>query len=197
MVGSDIEDFRSRWTSELLTAGVRSLHGKEESPFGNVTDRIRDLRGLLITQPVKSIQIDDADLTGCAVQGFGQFGYCHFARCSFCEAMLTTNLGDNFQDCDFTNANLSGGVIRGRFTDCDFTATNLSSTMGTEIKFVRCKFVKTNFRKATLTHCSFEECLFLENKCRNGSLAYSKFLRSPIDPATLGNTLMEKVVVAE
>lgn len=109
------EELRFRWTPELSSLGLRSLQGNGNEPYPNLADGSRDLRGLTISQFIKNVTVSDANLSHSATKGFGQFGMCHVLRCSFREAMLTTNIGNNFQDCDFSIAQLRGVVPRGRF----------------------------------------------------------------------------------
>lgn len=193
MTKSEIEFLRERWDAKLSEAGMRFLLGKGTSVFPDLDSGRKDLRGIAIKEFLKYISIHDVDFSGSLIVGFGQFGMCSVERCVFRDSILDTNVGLSFQACDFGGAIFLGGVLRGKFTDCDFTLANLTSVGGTEVKFIRCAFVKTNFRKAHLIHCSFEDCRFENCKFGTGSLGGSKFVRSPIDPETLGNTLMENV----
>ena len=195
MTKSESKALRTRWSSVLLGAGIQSLTGKGLPPFGNLKDGRCDLRGLVISQFVKNATIRDVDLSHSVTEGFGQFGMCHVIRSCFREAKITSNLGYDFQECSFVDAKLSGVVLREKFVNCDFTSTNLSAGLGNQVQFVRCKFIKTNFKKTTLTHCVFEECEFAECDYGSGSLSFSKFINSPIESDSLGNTLMEKVVI--
>jgi len=191
------EELCSRWTPEISDLGLRSLQGSGDDPYPQLADGRHDLRGLTISQFVKNVKVSDADLSYCSTDGFGQFGMCHVLRCSFYEAKLTTNIGSDFQMCDFSVAHLRGVVLRGKFVECDFSSADLSSAMGNQVTFVGCTFIKTNFRKATLAHCLFDDCTFAACKFGSGSLASSRFVRSPMASIELGNTLMEKVIFSE
>jgi uncharacterized protein YjbI with pentapeptide repeats len=197
MTTQELEILRNRWTPELSSVGIRSLMGKSEPPFPNLLNGLRDLRGLTISSFMKGISIAETDLSGCVTKGFGQFGMCRVLKCSFLDAEITTNLGNDFETCDFTAATLTSVVLRGQFVDCNFTAANFSSAKGDQVKFKGCNFAKSNFRKATLTHCLFETCEFAQAKFGSGSLASSKFVNSPFDLADLANTLLENTIVSK
>ena len=189
-----LESVRNRWTAESSNAGMRMLCGQGSPPFPTLDSGLDDLRGLTITQFIKNVKIRQFDLSGARTEGFGQFGLCSVSLCSFEGSALTTNIGSVFEECDFTSATLSGAVLRGRFSACNFTSAKMTSVMGDQVQFVGCMFTNTNFRKALLTDCLFEDCHFGGCKFGSGSFSFSKFCRSAIDPDTLGNTLMEKVV---
>lgn len=197
MEASELKQLKIRWDSQMTPIGQAALLGRGASPFPKMVDGYIDLRGLVITEVIKSVAIRSVDLSGASLEGFGQFGRCSVEASRFCYATLPTNLGGSFKSCDFSSAKLTGAVLRGVFEDCDFTSANLSSVRGEQVRFVRCVFIKTNFSKAELTHCSFEDCRFETCKFRSGSLAFSKFIRSPIQEDALENTLMEKVVFSQ
>ncbi|PQO46695.1 pentapeptide repeat-containing protein [Blastopirellula marina] len=193
---SQLGALQNRWTPHDSEAAIHWLLGKGAAPFTRLADGREDLRGLTITQFIKNVSLKNIDFSGAATVGFGQFGMCMIAGCRFSNATLTTNLGHRFQDCDFTAAKMSGAVMRGEFADCNFSSANLTGVRGGQVQFVRCVFSQANLRKATLTHCSFTECEFEGCKFGSGSLSYSKFVSSPIEPESLGNTLLEKVVTS-
>lgn len=194
MTGSEIEELRNRWDRDLLIVGVRALLGSGESPFPGLADGRRDLRGLTISEVVKNITISATDLSCSLTKGFGQFD-CRLSQCSFRKGQLTTNLGYEVRDSDFSGASLADAVLRGRFEGCNFTRADLTSVKGEQVSFVRCKFIKAKFRKAVLTHCQFDTCDFADSTCGCGSFAFSRFVHSPLDSVDLGNTLMEKTVI--
>lgn len=194
MKKSDFDLLRERWTEQNLNEGMRFLFGKGDAPFPKLDRGYEDLRGMPIREVLKRVTIADVDLSDAYVERFGQIGsYSTVKRCVFRRALLDTNVQNWISECDFTSAKMGGATLRGEFVDCDFTSANLTSVGGTEVKFVRCAFVKTNFRKAHLIHCSFEDCRFEDCKFGTGSLGGSRFVRSPIDPVTLGNTIMDHV----
>ncbi len=191
---SEREPLQNRWNGETSKLGMKYLLGKGKAPFPCLGSGREDLRGLVITEMITRADIRDVDLSGAAVEWAGQIGpYTKVRGGVFRYAVIDSNIGDYFSECDFTSTGMSGATIRGEFTDCDFSHTNLSSAGGTEVKFVRCRFTKTNFRKAHLIHCYFEGCQFDECKFGVGSLAGSRLVRSPIDPGMLSDTLMEHV----
>jgi len=196
MNATELNKIKMRWTTDNVGQGLAALMGKDYSPFPPLDDGFIDLRGLPITEIVKSITINTVDLSGAVFEKFGQFAMCNFERARFGFASLGTNIGGSFTLCDFRSAKLSGAVLRGAYLDCDFSMAKLTSAMGNQVRFVKCVFVKTDFTKATFIHCSFEDCRFEECKFRSGSFAFSKFTRSPISSEDLGNTLMEKVIFA-
>lgn len=195
MSRSELEQLKARWLAQQISEGQAALAGKYASPFPLMDDGFVDLRGLVITQIIKSAIINSVDLSGATLERFGQFGMCKFESVRFCFASLQTNLGKTFTSCDFTSANLSGAVLLGEFTGCDFSMANLRSAKGSEVRFQKCVFVKTNFSKALLLHCLFEDCRFEECKFGSGSLSFSTFIRTAI-PDDLGNTIMEKIKLA-
>ncbi len=195
MTASDLKakNVLNRWTPDSTILGNRSLMGSGGSPFPILANGYRDLRGLTISEIVKNITISDTDLSSCVTEGFGQFSMCRVHRCSFREAKFTTNLGSDFQECDFSSAKLTGAVLRGKFVNCCFDSTDLSSTLGNQVQFIGCKFIKSNLRKATLANSLFDGCVFSECRFGSGSLARSRFLHTPLESVEFGNTLMEKV----
>lgn len=197
MTVSDLkaENVLSRWTPDATTLGNRSLMGNGGSPFPVLANGYRDLRGLTISEIVKNITISDTDLSRCVTERFGQFSMCRVHRCSFHDASFTTNLGSEFQECDFTSAKLTGAVLRGKFVNCSFNSTDLSSVLGNQVQFIGCQFIKSNFRKATLANTLFDGCILSECRFGSGSLARSRFLHTPLESVDFGNTLMEKVIV--
>lgn len=188
------DDVLARWTPDATILGNRSLMGNGPSPFPLLADGYRDLRGLVISEIVKNITISDTDFGNCATHGFGQFNMCRVHRCRFRASELMTNLGSEFRECDFSDANLTGALLRGKFVNCCFNSTNLSSALGNQVQFVGCQFHKSNFRKAMLKNSLFEECTFSECRFGSGSLARSRFLETRLESIEFGNTLMEKVI---
>ncbi len=192
---SDLGTLKSRWTEPQTTTGQAAISCDSASPFPPMADGFSDLRGLVVTTILKYAKVSSVDLSGATFEKFGQFAMCDVEKVRFRSALMETNLGRSFRECDFSSAKLLRAILRGAFVDCDFSMANLSSAKGTEVRFVRCVFVKTNFNKAHLLHCTFEDCRFEECKFHNGSLAYSKFIRSPIPNEDLGNTILDKVIV--
>jgi uncharacterized protein YjbI with pentapeptide repeats len=193
MDASKIKEMRARWTIKNSVDGVSALTRKGASPFSQTEEGLIDLRGLRIVEMIKGVTVNKMDLSSILLEQFGQFSRCKAENVRLCSASLQTNIGDDFNFCDFTSSKMAGAILRGAFVDCDFSLVNMTSAMGSEVRFVRCVFFKTNFSKATLIHCLFEDCQFRECRFQSGSLSFSKFIRSPVRQESLGNTLMENV----
>lgn len=195
----NIENLCSRWSQEDLTKIQRLLlAGRiEEAGLAKVRgdgEDYLDLRGLILEQFVKGIQIDHIDFSFLSTAKAGQFGFSTLDCCLFVAADFHSNLGNRFIRCDFSRAKLQRSVLRGSFEQCIFVNANLSSVLANTCRFVECSFVQTNLKQANFYDCAFDRCDFTDCKFGGGSLAGSRFITSRPTESELGDTFLERVV---
>ncbi|MCJ8169590.1 pentapeptide repeat-containing protein [Atopomonas sediminilitoris] len=183
----------SRWDARLQAGSLRALLSGAscQSPFGLTNDSLCDFRGVRIEESLHKISISSVDFSD-ALMVAGQFA-AEVSDCWFKACRLEGNLGNQFVNCDFTQANLSNSILRGRFVNCVFSLANMTNVRGTGLFFERCVFEKTNLRKASFYDSRFVECRIVECKFGSGSLAGSRFEKCMIEGADFSKTVMQRV----
>ncbi len=180
----------SRWGTEQIAAvnkalanisGKQNLHKKDRSfpisPFGQTAAGLEDFRGVVLTESMQYLTVQNLDLSYAIFEPEGGIIYSTFANCRFDGVKLDGRfITKIFKNCSFHKAILKNAAFGERFEDCDFTGSNLSNTKGRDTAFIRCCFSDASFRGAHLMYCTFEECFFAGAKMNNGSIAGSKFL---------------------
>jgi len=199
----------SRWEPEQIAAvnkalasitGKQNLHKKDRafppSPFGQTASGLEDFRGVVLTEPMQYLTVQNLDLSYAIFEPSGGLIYSTFTNCRFDGVKLDGRfLTKIFERCSFHKAILKNAAFGERFEDCDFTGSNLSQTKGRDVSFIRCRFSDVSFRGAHLMYCQFEECLFAGAKMNDGSLAGSKFLGEAQHLPDWGTMITEHVKV--
>lgn len=201
----------SRWEPEQIAAvnkglaaitGKQNLHKKDRSfpssPFGKTDAGLDDFRGIVLTEAVQYLTVQNLDLSYAIFEPTGGLIYSTFTNCRFDGVKLDGRfITKIFKHCSFQKAILKNAAFGERFEDCDFTGSNVSYTKGTDVSFIRCQFSDANFRGAHLMYCKFEECLFEGAKMNNGSLAGSRFLGEEQHLPDWGTMITDHVKVNE
>lgn len=142
-------------------------------PFGKTECGLEDYRGFMINESLHKMTLEGIDFSYCTL-GKGQF-VSNVRRCLFVGAAIEGNIGETFEDCDFSHTNLRNAILRGAFTQCLFVRANLSLVRSSQAMFAGCTFDDANMRKGSLFGCRFVRCSFVATKFGSGSLADSVF----------------------
>jgi uncharacterized protein YjbI with pentapeptide repeats len=168
------------------------------SKTGDGENEKLDLRGFPVSVIVRSadlVGIDFSESTWCT--GAAQMILCRVERCDFVSAVLTTNVGARYTDCDFTKANLKKAVLRGTFTRCLFAGANMGGVIANSGTFIECAFTRANLKRAHLLHCTFTACDFDAISIGMSSFGGSRFKSSRIRPEDLGDTILNRTEFTE
>ncbi|GGG64697.1 pentapeptide repeat-containing protein [Paenibacillus radicis (ex Gao et al. 2016)] len=180
--------------------GKQNLHKKDRSfplsPYGQTADGLEDFRGVVLTESMQYLTVQNLDLSYAVFEPGGGLIYSTFTNCHFDGVKLDGRfITKIFKHCSFHKAILKNAAFGEQFEDCDFTGSNLSHTKGRDVSFLRCRFSDASFRGAHLMYCKFEGCLFAGAKMDNGSLAGSRFLGESQHLPDWGTMITEHVKV--
>ena len=189
------QNLRSRWTPETTRQVNLALSKRKElpSPFGQTTNGYLDYRGLAIEETVASAVLNRIDFSFATTRFGGMFNLTTAADCLFSRVHFASNIGNQFEDCDFAYAKMTGERFRGKYVRCSFQSANLSSAQGVEVSFQECDFSGANFRGSQFLRCCFEKNSWKDVKFGCGSIAKATFLETWPDEVAFGNHIVDKV----
>ncbi len=186
---------RSRWTAELTGQVNHAISKRKElpSPFAETINGYLDYRGLAIEETIASTDLNRIDFSFATTRFGGMFNLTKATDCLFCRVHFASNIGNQFEDCDFSGAKMTGERFRGKYVRCIFQAANLTSAQGVEVRFQECDFSGANFRGSQFLRCRFDNCQWKDVKFGCGSIARATFLETWPDEAAFGNHIVNKV----
>ncbi len=198
MTKLEMDELRNRWSPKQVQSINRQLvTGKLEqivAPKIQVLDRMLvDLRGLPITEMIRSLSVENVSFSYCTMEAPGQFIDMTFRGCEFVGATLDTNFSKEAIDCDFSNAVLCKW-LGDRFERCSFVNADFTRLNTKNVSFINCDFTESNWRKATVLHSTFDSCIWDRARFRSGSFCWSRFVGTRPDTIALGNTMMDDVI---
>ncbi len=197
---AESEKLQSRWTPSMLNEGWQILRSGSPSS-GTIIQLVEgsggvkrhDLRGFPLTARLDDVSLQNIDMSFLVASNNGQFVFTRMTDCIFRNAILQTNLGDEFTKVDFSNSKLDRSGLNGCFTDCLFSEAKLRKCLGTGVVFRNCIFTDADLREARLYECQFDSCHFVGCRFRSGSFADSRFINMELSALQLGNTILDGV----